>query len=109
MNIKEYLILNGFVVVGAIFYLLKKRAAPVSRFRSSRPQSQIMFNYNGHTWEAYETLGLPPGASFEAAQKAFEEIAAQSDQESIAFLVAAIEAIREGVAVQRRSHDSSSS
>lgn len=56
---------------------------------------QVMFNYNGHSWEAYETLGLPPGSSLAQVQSAFEQIALKTDPQSLAFFVAALEAIRE--------------
>ncbi len=53
----------------------------------------ILFMYNGHSFEAYETLGLPAGSSLEASEKAYKEIAL-SGKESQEFLRAAIESIR---------------
>lgn len=32
----------------------------------------VMFVYNGHTFDAYEVLGIPAGSSLDSAKKAFE-------------------------------------
>lgn len=37
----------------------------------------IYFQFNGHSFEAYETLGLPAGASVSQAKVAFESILAE--------------------------------
>lgn len=54
----------------------------------------VMFNYNGHSWEAYEALGLPAGSSVPDVQKAYEkicsELSARGDEE---FFKAAYRAI----------------
>ncbi len=54
----------------------------------------VMFNYNGHMWDAYEILGVPAGSNFEVCFQAFERLTANMDQESKEFLLAALEAIR---------------
>ena len=53
----------------------------------------ILFMFNGHSFEAYETLGLPAGSSLEASEEAYRNIAL-SGKESQEFIRAAIETIR---------------
>lgn len=37
----------------------------------------VFFNFNGHTFEAYEILGLPGGASLEQVQQAYQKMRPQ--------------------------------
>ncbi len=53
----------------------------------------VFFNWNGHTWDAYEVLGVPAGLSPESARAAFERAAALADAETVPFLKAAFDAI----------------
>ncbi len=55
-------------------------------------QLNVFFNWNGHTWDAYEVLGLPAGATRESVVQAFHECRAKSP-DSTAFLQAATDAI----------------
>lgn len=59
----------------------------------------ILFQYNGETWDAYEVLGLPAGSSAEAAQKAYEACISKQP-ESAAFFKAACDAIIHKTATQ---------
>lgn len=59
--------------------------------RTSR-QLNVFFNWNGHTWDAYEVLGVPAGSSRESVIQAFHVARAKSP-DSIAFLQAATDAI----------------
>ena len=52
----------------------------------------VFFNWNGHTWEAYEVLGVPPGSGRESVVGAFHESRAKSP-DSTAFFQAAADAI----------------
>lgn len=54
----------------------------------------VMFNYNGHSWDAYEVLGVPAGSNFESSFLAFEKLTKTMDNESKSFMLAALEAIR---------------
>lgn len=58
----------------------------------------LFFNYNGHSFEAFESLGIPAGSSFETAKIAYEKGSSQIDAESREFLKAALEAIRKNQA-----------
>ncbi len=53
----------------------------------------VMFNYNGHTFEAFEALGLPAGSSFVAAQAAHAHITRAMAQDSRLFYDLALQAI----------------
>lgn len=53
----------------------------------------VIFMFNGHTFDAFEVLGAPAGASYETAEKFFNQSLARksSDRE---FLAAALSAIK---------------
>lgn len=53
----------------------------------------VLFNYNGHTWDAYEVLGVPAGADLSEVTKALHEELRKSDVESHDFLQTAYKAI----------------
>ena len=55
-------------------------------------QLNVFFNWNGHTWDAYEVLGLPAGAARHAVIEAFHAQRARSS-DSTPFLQAAADAI----------------
>jgi hypothetical protein len=58
-------------------------------------QLNVFFNWNGHTWDAFEVLGVPAGASRESVIQAFH-LARSKSPDSIAFLQAAADAILKG-------------
>lgn len=51
------------------------------------------FNYNGHTWDAYEVLGVPGGSSLEKVTQAYQEALKSTNKESHVFLETAYKAI----------------
>ena len=53
----------------------------------------VLFNWNGHTWDAYEVLDIPAGSSRVDVQKAFELLKIEVDEESLPFITAAYHAI----------------
>ncbi len=68
----------------------------LSQVKDGAPQAKnlnVFFNYNGHTWDAYEVLGLPAGASLKMVKSGFEKSVASSQKESHEFLRTALEAI----------------
>jgi hypothetical protein len=67
----------------------------------SEKNLNVLFNWNGHTWDAYETLGCPAGGSAQLAQKAFDQAKKNMNAESLPFLEAALEAIRSAQAARR--------
>lgn len=70
------------------------RAVVNPQILASRPigDLNVFFNWNGHTWEAYEVLGVPPGSGRETVVGAFHESRAKSP-DSTAFFQAATDAI----------------
>ncbi len=55
-------------------------------------QLNVFFNWNGHTWDAYEVLGIPAGAGREIVIEAFHTCRTKSP-DSTAFLQAATDSI----------------
>lgn len=121
MTPMRFFIINGIILLLLVVYILKKR--PKSRFRlrmtrlrgslapetgdggvaSGRRASDApptkeknlnpLFNYNGHTWDAYEVLGLPAGSPINRAEQAFNDCVSKQES-SRDFLEAALMAIR---------------
>ncbi len=56
-----------------------------------------LFNWNGHTWDAYEILGIPAGSSEIVVDAAFERVRRGVDPESVPFVTAAYKAIKNRV------------
>ncbi len=54
----------------------------------------IHFNYNGHSFEAHEVLGLPPGSSIVHVEEAYLKAVQSAQPESKEFLDHAVEAVR---------------
>jgi hypothetical protein len=54
----------------------------------------VVFNYNGHSWDAYEVLGLPAGSSPEKVEQAYRESIKTVDPGSRPFMEAAYHAIQ---------------
>lgn len=70
-------------------------AVPVrdEKIETERPLN-VVFNYNGHSWDAYEVLGLPAGSSLERVDEAYKTNIEAVDAGSRPFLDAAYAAIK---------------
>lgn len=68
---------------------------PVSAQAAERGERSIncVFNYNGHSWDAYEVLGLPAGSSLENVEAAYRESLSRVEATSKNFVEAAYQAI----------------
>ena len=53
-----------------------------------------IFVFNGHSWDAFEVLGLPAGSGMESVEKAYHLMVSKSDEQSKPFFDAALDAIR---------------
>jgi hypothetical protein len=53
----------------------------------------VLFNYNGHTWDAYEVLGVPAGANIVEVTRVYQELVKKSAPESQEFFETAFKAI----------------
>jgi hypothetical protein len=61
---------------------------------SNEPRSlNVVFNYNGHSWDAYEVLGLPAGSGLPVVEAAYKESLERVDDSSRGFMEAAFKAI----------------
>ena len=91
----QFLYLNGLVVLALIIYLLRRpknrmsrlklkkvqdlaRSAPDgdvadANFRHERPLN-VIFQYNGHDFDAYEILGVPAGSHWPAVETAYDRM-----------------------------------
>lgn len=55
----------------------------------------VFFNFNGHSFDAYEALGVPAGSTVEEIQRAFQRSIQGSDTASRDFFTAALNAIQQ--------------
>ena len=53
----------------------------------------IIFNYNGHSWDAYEVLGVPAGANLVVVTEAYQSCIRRCEKDSIDFFETAYKAI----------------
>ncbi len=53
----------------------------------------VIFNYNGHSWDAYEVLGVPAGANIRIVTEAYQTAVRRCEKESVEFLETAYKAI----------------
>ncbi|MNJ98399.1 hypothetical protein D3C87_161650 [compost metagenome] len=53
----------------------------------------VMFNYNGHSWDAYEVLGVPAGANLKLVTESYHDAIRRCDKESVEFLETAYRTI----------------
>lgn len=71
---------------------------PLEGFTHIEPPGErplnVVFNFNGHSWDAYEVLGLPAGSAIEKVEIAYRESLLKMDPGSHPFLEAAYRAIQ---------------
>ena len=53
----------------------------------------VIFMWNGHSWDAYEVFGLPAGSSMESVRAKYNELQSLSDSGQQEFLMEALKAI----------------
>jgi hypothetical protein len=66
--------------------------APENSNRIER-QLNVIFQYNGHDFDAHEVFGVPAGCSLQIVQAAYEEVLIKTDSESRKFYEVAYRAI----------------
>lgn len=65
-----------------------------SDVRSQMKVLNVMFIYNGHSWDAYEVLGVPAGASIHIVTEAYQSALKRcAGPDSVQFLETAYKAI----------------
>jgi hypothetical protein len=81
-----------------LFHIKGSQAQSPQKFSHIQPPGErplnVVFNYNGHSWDAYEVLGLPAGSSPEKVELAYREALKKVDRGSKHFLEAAFRAIQ---------------
>lgn len=76
---------------------MKKEVPPEEAFASSPQKTaslNVMFNYNGHSFDAYETLGVPAGSDFSDVRTAYQKAIEGCDESSQDFFKTALDAIK---------------
>ena len=77
--------------------------------REARPEEfgskdlNILFMYNGHSFDAYEILGIPAGASLEMVEDSYLQMKASLSEESREFVETAYQVLRQELTQRRRS------
>lgn len=82
--------LNGKVSPDLVLHKSGAAGSSVSGERSIN----VVFNYNGHSWDAYEVLGVPAGSSFAVVEAAYAEGLKRIEKSSHGILEAAFKAIQ---------------
>lgn len=108
MNI--FVLLNFLVVTVLIYLFVKDRRKKSSNttfninrkgkpldftthfFKGREKQLNVLFNFNGETWDAYEILGVPAGSSFNEVETAYKTHTEKSE-----IIDAAFEAIKKNI------------
>jgi hypothetical protein len=94
---KSFIILNAIIVTLLVVYFLtlKKKENP-SRLNFKKPDIpledisknlsgtplNVMFNFNGHSFDAYEVLGVPAGSNMEEVKEAFQRSLGSASNDS---------------------------
>lgn len=63
--------------------------------KASNPRRtlNVIFNYNGHSWDAYEVLGIPAGSPIDKVNEAYQSCLNLVDKESRVFVDTAYQSI----------------
>ena len=117
MNSQDFLILNALAGAAFLFWYFVSRggpkkptqlnmkaedsAPPLFKPNVSHPHEglsevkslNVVFNYNGHAWDAYEVLGVPAGSNIKVVTDAYQRSIRRCEKESIEFFEAAYKAI----------------
>jgi hypothetical protein len=107
------ILIGGFVIFLIVYFQGSKKKdlptklnmkatvppAPPQSPQSSQTQAapvslNVIFNYNGHSFDAYETLGVPAGSSWDEVKVAFENTIAVNETASHEFYLTAFNAIK---------------
>jgi hypothetical protein len=71
----------------------RPRHVSISAVLDHEKSLNVMFNWNGHSWDAYEVLGIPAGSSPPAVIAAYNRLKQTCEPETVPFLEAAARAI----------------
>ncbi len=117
----QFLYLNGLLVLALIIYLLRrpknrmsrlklKNAHDVARASDGPPAGEthfkreralnVIFQFNGHDFDAYEILGVPAGSQWPAVESAYDRVLKTCDPGDDEIYHHAFNAIRRSVSGQ---------
>ena len=112
MSLDNFLVLNGLFVTGMILWLLllkgNQKQPTRLNLRKDTPLAKpedgldiggeqeltVHFNYNGHSWDAYEILGVPAGSPPEVIEEAYKTSRAKMEEGSEEILDLAYQALQ---------------
>lgn len=72
---------------------MKLKDSGDSFYSDSVRELNVIFQYNGHDFDAHEVLGVPAGAGRQTVEKAYQELRKKSDSDSHEFIDTAYRAI----------------
>lgn len=73
-----------------------KNKGKTSENGSGQPLSlNVFFNFNGHSFDAYEALGIPAGSTLDEIHHAFQKNIQSADPASQEFFASALNAIKQ--------------
>lgn len=75
-------------------HVVSLQAVAAQALHPNEKSLNILFNYNAHTWDAYEILGVPAGAPPKMVEEAYRKAVAQVSPSSQEFISSAYQAIR---------------
>lgn len=103
---RYFVLINAALVIMLLYLMTKdkkskysskfninKKSKPLDSsgfFRTEGKQLNVLFNFNGETFDAHEVLGVPAGSPLDEVEKAYKN----SDQTEL--LAAALDAIKKG-------------
>ena len=117
VNPRHFILINGVLIALIVisFIIVKRGPRNPTRLRLKNPRPRpnqptvtvkphandvasekslnVFFNYNGHSWDAYEVLGVPAGSSLDAVRRAFHKAQSKQNGEAYDFVEAAFRAI----------------
>ncbi len=86
--------------------VLKGRLPPdiaPPRMNNGERMVNVIFNFNGESWDAYEVFGLPAGSGLATVDVAYRETLERVEESSRPFIHAAYKAIQENLGNRRAS------
>ncbi len=122
-KVLHFLYLNGLVVLVLILYLVRRPKKRIPRLKlrnflskgdamvahtvdfANAPEQtvrrerrlNVIFQFNGHDFDAYEILGLPAGSQWQAVEVAYEKMVKSADPGDDEIYHHAFNAIRRSV------------
>lgn len=125
MTFRVFLLINAVIVSVLVFFFLRQRKRqrpsflnlnkktslspgpsgfPAGSKGQYRPKRHVdmgvslncFYNYNGHTWDAYEVLGIPAKSPWELVETGYKStLASTQDKEKVGIIEAAYSALKE--------------